>query len=131
MFRRKLQTAALSACLAAQALCHAQQTPPEIRIPSTPATVVRGIIPANVPPIMRVQPGQMVTIDTLSHQGLNTGDDPIAFFARGGIKREDVLKDAVDVYGRVKPPPGMGAHVLTGPVYIEEARSRVMCSKCA
>lgn len=94
---------------------------PEVRIPSTPATVVRGIIPANAPPIMRVQQGQMVTIDTLSHQGLNTGDDPIAFFAKGGIKGDDVLKDAVDVYGRVKPPPGMGAHVLTGPVYIEGA----------
>lgn len=94
---------------------------PEVRIPSTPATVVRGIIPANVPPIMRVQQGQLVTIDTLSHQGINTGDDPIAFFAKGGIKSDDVLKDAVDVYGRVKQPPGMGAHVLTGPVYVEGA----------
>ncbi len=102
---------------------HAQQptSKPELRIPSTPATVVRGIIPANAPPIMRVQQGQNVTIDTLSHQGLNTGDDPIAFFAKGGIKSEDVLQDAVDVYGRVKPTPGMGAHVLTGPVYIEGA----------
>jgi acetamidase/formamidase len=32
-----------------------------------------------------------------------------------------VLPDAVDVYGRVKPPPGMGTHVLTGPVYVEGA----------
>jgi acetamidase/formamidase len=93
----------------------------EVRIPSTPDTVIRGIIPANRAPIMRVKPGQHVTIDTLSHQGLNTGDDPIAFFARGGIAREQVLQDAVDVYGRVKPPPGMGAHVLTGPVYVEGA----------
>ena len=93
----------------------------DVRIPSTPETVVRGIIPANRAPIMRVKPGQNVSIDTLSHQGLNTGDDPIAFFARGGIPRDQVLKDAVDVYGRVKPPPGMGAHVLTGPVYIEGA----------
>ena len=99
---------------------HAQTAPP-VRVESSPATVVRGVIPADRPPIMRVQQGQMVTIDTLSHQGMNTGDDPIAFFARGGIKREDVLKDAVDVYGRVKPQPGMGAHVLTGPVYVEGA----------
>ena len=101
----------------------AQQKAPtgEVRIPSRPETVIRGHIPANLPPIMRVKPGQTVTIDTLSHQGLNTGDDPIAFFARGGVKSEDVLKDAVDVYGRVKPPPGMGTHVLTGPVYIEGA----------
>ena len=98
---------------------HAQQPP--IRVESRPETVVRGEIPANRPPIMRVKPGQLVTIDTLSHQGMNTGDDPIAFFARGGIAANDVLKDAVDVYGRVKAAPGMGAHVLTGPVYIEGA----------
>ena len=119
----KLSAALVITCLTTATPCLAQQSSakPEIRIPSTPATVVRGIIPANVPPIMRVQQGQLVTIDTLSHQGLNTGDDPIAFFAKGGIKSDDVLKDAVDVYGRVKPPPGMGTHVLTGPVYVEGA----------
>ena len=121
MFVNRALAAAL--LLLTTTLCHAQQSPakPDIRIPSTPATVVRGIIPANVPPILRVQQGQNVTIDTLSHQGLNTGDDPIAFFAKGGIKSDDVLKDAVDVYGRVKPTPGMGAHVLTGPIYVEGA----------
>jgi acetamidase/formamidase len=120
---RTLTAVAAASLLFALPAAYAQKPPalPEVRIPSTPATVLRGIIPANAPPIMRVQPGQLVTIDTLSHQGLNTGDDPIAFFAKGGIKSEEVLKDAVDVYGRVKPPPGMGAHVLTGPVFIEGA----------
>ena len=108
-------------CAWAAALPAAAQPKPDVRIPSTPQTVIRGHIPANLPPIMHVKPGQLVTIDTLSHQGMNTGDDPIAFFARGGIKSDEVLKDAVDVYGRVKPPPGMGTHVLTGPVYIEGA----------
>ena len=37
------------------------------------------------------------------------------------IKADEVLKDHVDIYGRVKPPPGGGTHVLTGPVYIEGA----------
>src|SRR5688572_10448654 len=54
----------------------AQQKPaagPDVRIPSTVPNVIRGHIPADLPPIMRVKPGQLVTIDTLSHQGLNTG----------------------------------------------------------
>jgi hypothetical protein len=55
-----------------------------VTLSSVPSNVVRGEIPANVPPVLRVKQGQHVTIDTLSHQGLNTGDDPIAFFARGG-----------------------------------------------
>jgi acetamidase/formamidase len=121
---KRALVALLCACAAAFAVqTAAQQKAPaaDVRIPSTPKTVIRGHIPADLPPIMRVKPGQIVSIDTLSHQGLNTGDDPIAFFARGGIKGEDVLKDAVDVYGRVKPPPGMGTHVLTGPVYVEGA----------
>jgi acetamidase/formamidase len=93
----------------------------ELRVPSTPDTVVRGHIPVDRAPIARVEPGQVVTIDTLSQTGLNTPDSPVVFFARGGIKCEDVLKDAIDVYGRVKPPPGMGTHVLTGPIHVEGA----------
>lgn len=91
-------------------------------IPSTPATVVRGVIPVDQKPVARVLPGQLVSLDTLSHQGINTSDDPIAFFARGGIAPEAVLKDAVEVYHQVKPVPGMGAHVLTGPIHIEGAQ---------
>ena len=117
--------ACIFACAAGLALpAIAQQKPAaagEVRIPSTIGNVIRGEIPAHLPPIMRVKPGQLVTIDTLSHQGVNTGDDPIAFFARGGVKREEVLQDMVDIYGRVKPPPGGGTHVLTGPVFIEGA----------
>lgn len=99
-----------------------QPAPPAIHVPSTPATVVRGVIPFDRQPVARVQQGQQVTVDTLSHQGLNTDATPIEFFARSGITAQAVLKDAIDVYRHVKPIPGMGAHVLTGPVYIEGAQ---------
>src|SRR5262249_29355874 len=93
----------------------------EVRIPSTVANVIRGQIPANRPPIARVRPGQTVVIDTLSHQGVNTDVGPVEFFAKGGIKPEEVLKDHVDIYDRVKPPAGGGSHVLTGPIHVEGA----------
>jgi len=117
----RLLVALLAVSVAALSTTAPAQQKSDVRVPSTLGNVVRGHIPANVPPIMRVKPGQLVTIDTLSHQGINTGDDPIAFFARGGIKSEEVLKDVVDIYGRIKPPPGGGTHVLTGPIYVEGA----------
>lgn len=94
----------------------------ETHIPSTPATVVRGVIPFDRQPVARVQPGQRVTIDTLSHQGLNTDATPAQFFARAGIAPEAVLPDAIEVFHQVKAIPGMGAHVLTGPVQIDNAQ---------
>ncbi len=103
---------------------YAQQTfpgGPAIRLGSTPETVIRGHIPSDRPPVLRVKSGQTVAIDTLSHQGMNSKDGPVAFFGRGGVKSDDVLKDAVDVYGTVHPPAGGGTHVLTGPIYIEGA----------
>ena len=123
MIRKAIRSLCAIVAIAWAVSATGQQPAPksDVRVGSTPQTVIRGYIPADRPPIMRVRPGQNVTIDTLSHQGMNTRDDPIAFFSRGGIKSEDVLKDAVDVYGRVKPPPGRGTHVLTGPVYIEGA----------
>lgn len=99
-----------------------QTLPLEIHIPSTPATVVRGLIPFDRQPVAHVMPGQWVTIDTLSHQGLNTDATPAQFFSKGGIPPDAVLKDAIDVYHQVKPIPGMGAHVLTGPIHIDGAQ---------
>src|SRR5262249_13702646 len=43
----------------------AQQTPvtrDEVRIPSTVGNIIRGQIPANLPPVARVKPGQTVAI---------------------------------------------------------------------
>src|SRR5262249_52689268 len=118
--RREL-TAWFCACAAGIAAPAAAQKAPDVRVPSTPSTVIRGHIPTGLPPVAKVKPGQVVAIDTLSHQGMNTPDGPVAFFGRGGIKSEDVLKDAIEVFPAVKPPPGGGIHVLTGPIYIEGA----------
>jgi acetamidase/formamidase len=91
------------------------------KVGSHPDTIVRGRIPANLRAAIHVKPGQTVAIDTLSHQGMNSADGPIAFFGKGGIPSEGVLKDAVDVFNNAKPGTGAGGHILTGPVYIDGA----------
>ena len=92
-----------------------------IPLTSVPANVVRGHIPADRAPVLKIKSGQTVAIDTLSHQGMSTPEGAVAFFARGGVKAEDVLPDAIAVQKEVKIPQGGGTHVLTGPIYIEGA----------
>ena len=94
---------------------------PDATLRSTPETVVWGYFAADIPPVLRIKSGQTVKIDTVSHGGVNTGVDPVTFFGRAGIAPDQVLKDAVDIYQKVTRPKGASAHILTGPIYIEEA----------
>ena len=89
---------------------------------STPETVSWGWIAADRAPVARVKSGQVMRIDTVTHQGLNTSQDPVAFFGAAGIPPGKVLADARDIYGSVKRDEGAGPHLLTGPVYVEGAR---------
>ena len=94
---------------------------PDATLRSTPETVIWGYFAADIPPVLRIKSGQTVKIDTVSHGGVNTGVDPVTFFGRAGIAPDQVLKDAVDIYQKVTRPKGASAHILTGPIYIEEA----------
>jgi acetamidase/formamidase len=89
---------------------------------STPETVSWGWIAADREPVMRVRSGQIVRIDTVTHQGLNTGRDPVAFFGAAGIAAGKVLADASDIYRQVKREEGAGPHILTGPIHVEGAQ---------
>ena len=93
----------------------------DAHLPSTPSTVVWGYIPPGRNPVLTIKSGQTVKIDTLSHQGMAQGVDPVTFFGAGGIQPAQVLKDAMDVYYKVKRTKEGGAHVLTGPIYVEGA----------
>ena len=90
----------------------------DVAVPSTPQTVIRGVISAKRAPIARVRSGQTVRVDTISHGGLV--DDPVAFFAKAGIPASQVLKDVIDV-AKMPRQAGFGGHVLTGPIFIEGA----------
>lgn len=89
---------------------------------STPETVSWGWIAADRAPVLRVKSGQAVRIDTVTHQGLNTDKDPVAFFGPAGIAAGKVLKDASDIYRELKRGEGAGPHILTGPVHVEGAQ---------
>ena len=88
---------------------------------STPETLLWGYLAANVPPALTIKSGAIVEIDTLSHQGLLTNQDPVQFFAAHGIAPDQVLPDAVEVYSKLKRPKGASVHLLTGPLYVEGA----------
>src|SRR3954469_3692913 len=88
---------------------------------STPETVVWGYLPAARAPVLTVRSGQTVRIDTVSHQGLINGTDPVKFFGAAGIAPGEVLADAIDIYAKAPRPKDAGAHVLTGPIFVEGA----------
>ncbi len=94
---------------------------PDAVLSSTPETVLWGYIAANLPPALTIKSGQIVEIEALSHQGLTTSKDPEKFFAAYGIPGNEVLADAKTIFAEVKRPKGASVHILTGPVYIEEA----------
>jgi acetamidase/formamidase len=94
---------------------------PDVTLGSRPETVIWGYFSARIAPALRIKSGTTVRIDTMSHQGLLAQDDPVKFFGAGGIRPEEVLQDAKDIYAKVPHPKGLGVHVLTGPIHVEGA----------
>jgi acetamidase/formamidase len=118
-------TAAVVAALASSAAAQPAPTPirPDVTLGSRPETVIWGYFSSRVAPALRIKSGTTVRIDTMSHQGLLTQDDPVKFFGAAGIRPEEVLQDAKDIYAKVPHPKGLGVHVLTGPIYVEGAEA--------
>jgi acetamidase/formamidase len=94
-------------------------------LPTTPGTALWGRLPCAADrPVLRVRPGDTVTVDTLSHEGLleDQGRDPLAFFGAHGVAAADVLDDAVEIARDLPHAPGDGPHVVTGPIAVSGAR---------
>src|SRR5262245_43361925 len=93
-------------------------------VPSRPETVTWGWILIDKPPVLTIQSGQSVRIDTISHQGAMHDEDPVSVFGALGVTPEEILQDVIDFWAtRAAHPTGAGrsAHILTGPIYIEGA----------
>lgn len=88
-----------------------------------PDNITWGDYPADKAPVARVRSGQSVRIHTITHAGATQNEEPVAFMARDGIPRDEILQDVIDFWAsrESRPREGRGGHVLTGPVYIEGA----------
>ena len=77
-------------------------------------------------PVLQVDSGDEVVIDTLSHEGIleDQGRDPVVFFGGHGVDREHVLDEAVARAASDHPrdPAKDGPHVVTGPILVRGAR---------
>jgi acetamidase/formamidase len=93
------------------------------RLRCGPETVHWGYLSGAAEPVLQIAPGDTVTIDTVSHEGILADQgDPESFFARFGIAKEAVLADLVGVYAKVQHS-GTGPHVVSGPIAIAGAEA--------
>ncbi|MBI3049238.1 MAG: acetamidase/formamidase family protein [Acidobacteria bacterium] len=119
-------TLALGVVVAAATAASAVQNRSDVDhvVPSRPDTVVWGWIPIDRPPVVTVESGQTVRIDTLSHHGATQNEPPDVLLAPYGVRPDEILQDVRDFWasrpGRPREGRG-GAHILTGPIAIAGA----------
>ena len=82
-------------------------------LPATPATVAYGYYWSEAPPVLRIESGDFVSVETLltSRPGR---------LERIGVPPEEVQQSLRDVVEQVTDR-GPGGHILTGPIYVEGA----------
>lgn len=95
-------------------------------LPADPVDVYWGRLPcATDAPVLTIDAGVEVTIDTISHEGVleDQGRDPAAFFAGFGVSREGVLDDAVALAASEHQRDAAvdGPHIVTGPIFVTGA----------
>ena len=92
-------------------------------VPSSPENVSWGWFPIDKEPVLRVQPGETVRMDTLTHSGAVQDEEPVAWLAALGVPREEIHQDVLDFWAsrEGRPREGRSGHVITGPVYVEGA----------
>ena len=100
----------------------AQDTPPapapaaDHAVPASPANLTWGDFPADKEPVLRMQSGQTVRIDTQD-------EDPVTWLGAQGIAPEDIPQEVMDFWAsrEGRPREGRSGHVITGPIFVEGA----------
>jgi len=91
-------------------------------LPADPGAVLWGRLPcATDSPVLTIDSGTEVTIDTLSHEGIleDQGRDPRRFFGQYNV--EHVLDDAIALAASSYDRGDGGPHVVTGPIHVTGA----------
>lgn len=96
--------------------CLAARLPAETRhqLKPSPATIAWGYYDAAAKPVLRIQSGDIVEIETL------LASSP-ARLEQAGVAPGDVQPVLREIYAAVKEK-GPGGHILTGPIFIEGAQ---------
>src|ERR1700719_4938750 len=102
--------------LVAGAATFAQQSDPAAghTLKPTPKTIVWGYYDASTPPVLRVKSGDTVEVQTLITSSPRRLEG-------AGVPADQVEQPLRDIYDQVKDK-GPGGHILTGPIYIEDAQ---------
>ncbi|MBT8488554.1 MAG: acetamidase [Gemmatimonadetes bacterium] len=92
-------------------------------VPSTAENLNWGWFPIDKDPVLTVQSGETVRINTITHVGATQNEEPVAYLTGLGIPREEVLQDVIDFWasrdGRQRE--GTSGHTITGPIYVDGA----------
>src|SRR5262245_49494666 len=110
---------AFAACVATAVLAAphiASARPPAThRLEATPTTVAYGYYWADAAPVLRIESGDIVDVDTLL-TNTPTG------LARAGVPDDKIQRSLKAIVSEVTGDrKGPGGHILTGPIYVEGA----------
>ena len=92
-------------------------------VPSIPGNVSWGWYPIDKEPVLRMQSGETVRVNTLTHAGATQRDEPVGYLRGLGILRAEIPQDVLDFWEsrEGRPREGRSGHVITGPIHVEGA----------
>lgn len=93
------------------------------RVASRPENLSWGWFPIDKEPVLTIESGDVVEIDTLTHAGATQDEEPGSYLGAMGVPENEILEDVTDFWAsrEGRPREGRSGHVITGPVAISGA----------